>query len=390
MSEWKAPEVSFEEKDRVWKAYLAGEPVRVPVTLGTNSRVFVLNPELNTKGMTYEQVFNDPKVMFEASLETEYYVRTVIRKYSDQASGLPEKWQVCVSWQNVYEAVFFGAKLFFREGQVPDTEPFLAGDDKERIFDVDIEEPLKNPLIRKALEFYEAMCELADGYEFHGRPVEVARYAQTGSDGALTGAMSVRGSEILTDLVLDPDYAHRLFDYITQAQINRVYAFRKYWKDDSIGAGYADDSIQLISTEMYKEHVLPYHRRVYDEFYPEGKARGIHLCGDVQRHMVTIRDELGITSWDTGFPMDFARARRELGPDFTISGGVPVAMLLNATPQEVYDEACRILESGIMDGGKFVLREANNLPPCVPLQNLSAMYKASFDILPRSPAFCPS
>ncbi len=36
-----------------------------------------------------------------------------------------------------------------------------------------------------------------------------------------------------------------------------------------------------------------------------------------------------------------------------------------------------ILRSGIRQGGKFIMREANNLPPCVPLENLQAMYSAT-------------
>jgi len=29
-----------------------------------------------------------------------------------------------------------------------------------------------------------------------------------------------------------------------------------------------------------------------------------------------------------------------------------------------------------MDGGRFVLREGNNLAPCTPLENIEAMYEA--------------
>ena len=32
-----------------------------------------------------------------------------------------------------------------------------------------------------------------------------------------------------------------------------------------------------------------------------------------------------------------------------------------------------------MTGGRFILREANNLPPCCPEANLAAMYQACLD-----------
>jgi len=40
-------------------------------------------------------------------------------------------------------------------------------------------------------------------------------------------------------------------------------------------------------------------------------------------------------------------------------------------------EVRRILASGIMRGGRFVLREGNNLPPGVPVENVAAMYETA-------------
>jgi hypothetical protein len=45
----------------------------------------------------------------------------------------------------------------------------------------------------------------------------------------------------------------------------------------------------------------------------------------------------------------------------------------------VYDRTVEILRSGIMEGGRFILREGNNLPPCCPEENLSSMYQACLD-----------
>ncbi len=137
----------------------------------------------------------------------------------------------------------------------------------------------------------------------------------------------------------------------------------------------ADDSIALISTRMYREHILPYHKRIFDAFASQVR-RGIHLCGDASRHFKTIREELTVTVFDTGFPMDFAWVREQLGPDVLIQGGPHVDLLLDGTPDEVTLETKRILESGILEGGRFILREANNLAPNTPLENTEAMYHA--------------
>ena len=60
-----------------------------------------------------------------------------------------------------------------------------------------------------------------------------------------------------------------------------------------------------------------------------------------------------------------------------IQGGIPVAELLEGSPAEIFRKTETILRSGIRQGGKFIMREANNLPPCVPLENLQAMYSAT-------------
>ena len=101
----------------------------------------------------------------------------------------------------------------------------------------------------------------------------------------------------------------------------------------------------------------------------------MHLCGDASRHFKTLRDELGVYEFETGFPINFTNLRNELGPDVTIHGGPDIMILRDGSVQEVRLETRRILQSGILDGGKFVLREGNNLAPHTPFENLSAMYQ---------------
>jgi uroporphyrinogen-III decarboxylase len=372
------PLVSNEEKKAVWDAYRQGKPFRVPVLIATNPRIILLDPKLNTKGYTFERYFQDPYVMLEVQLQHTLYRASVLHRYTDDPTGPPEVWRVGVDRQNIYEAAFFGAPIVYRPGQVPDTKPILDDSNKERIFDVDIENPLERGFFREALEMCLRMKELAKGMEFQGRPVEVLNYTPSGTDGPLTVAANLRGQGIFLDLLADPDYAMRLMAFITQAAINRVYALRRYWQDETIPVGLADDSVQLISTKTYREMVMPHHRRFYDTFLPN-KPRSIHLCGDATRHFRTMRDELNVRSFDTGFPVDFAWLRRELGPDVEILGGPPVSLLLHGTPEAVYERTKEILLSGIKEGGRFILREGNNLPPMTPEDNLAAMYKACLD-----------
>jgi hypothetical protein len=373
-----AMQVSNEEKKAVWEAYRRGTPTRVPTMLATNPRIILLDPRRNAGGYSFKRYFADPQVMIAVQLQHARYRAETLHHFTDDPVGLPDVWRLYVDRQNIYEAAFLGAPLVYREGQVPDTQPILSDARKERIFDLDIGDPLDLPYLRESLEFCLRMKDLVRNLEVDGRPVEVANYAPTGTDGPLTVAMNLRGQAMMEDLLADPDYATRLMAFITDAAIERVRALRRYWGDESLAAGLADDSIQLISTALYREMVLPHHRRFLDTFLPD-RPRSIHLCGDSTRHFRLLRDELNIRSFDTGFPVAFGPLRRELGPDVEILGGPPVSLLLQGTPQQVYARATEILQSGVKEGGRFVLREGNNLPPCVPEGNLAAMYRAALD-----------
>ena len=72
----------------------------------------------------------------------------------------------------------------------------------------------------------------------------------------------------------------------------------------------------------------------------------------------------------------FGWLRQELGPDIDIAGGPHIELLRSGTAEQVRQEVKRILATGITEGGRFILREANNLAPHTPLENLWAMYQA--------------
>ncbi len=374
------PLPSNEEKERLWERYRAGRPERVPVILSTNDRVYLLDPRYNVEGLTYDRAFADPEQMLLAQLHWQELVRSHHHRYCDYPAGLPEQWEVGVAFQNVSEAWFFGCPLDFHPGQVPDTRPILHDDNKRAVFAVDIDHPLARDPYRRGIELCERMMELARHREYRGRPIKVLPYLPTGSDGPVTVALNLRGAGFLLDLALDPDYASELMAFIVQAAINRARAVLRYWGRELHGVGLADDGIEALSQAMYREQVLPHHRRFYDALDPEHRLpRSMHLCGDDGRHFPVIVRELGVRSLDTGFPLDFAWLRQAVGPEVEIVGGVEVATLLHGGPAEVYARAREILTSGVLAGRRFVLREANNLPPGVPEENLAAMYQAAFD-----------
>jgi len=376
------------EQKQVWDRLWAGNPVRVPVVVGMGASFYLDHSEMNPNGYSFEQYTRDPDVMIEVQLAAAKWMRNNLNWYQDAEVGPPEtEWEVCVDFQNCYEAAWFGCKVVFAEGQPPDTRPILTDDNKNMLFDRGIPDPLNDNIMGDVRRTYERWKEKLEHFTFEGKPARCTWVSGLSTDGPLTVAMNLRGSDFLSDLYLDTEWAHKLLDFIVEATITRIEALRTYldpdmppgWATDremDSRWGFADDAVQMLGLEAYREHILPHHKRLAGHFATDG-YNYIHLCGNVQRLLPTIRDELNVRAFDTGFPINWETLRDELGDECIVKGGVPIAILKYGTPAEVAAEAKRILQSGIMHGGKFIMREASGLPPGTSLENVAAMYETT-------------
>ncbi len=367
-------EAHNDEVRAVWAAYRANKPIRVPMILGVNPRYTMFNHPANPRGTTYEQVWFDPQVMLERHLE--HLEWCAFNLPQDAEMGLPEEWNVSVDFQNVYEAASLGCPIEYCEGQVPDTRPLLGPDDPPTL--PKVPDPFTNPFWAKVWSFYDHMVKVcSEGFEWRGRPVRIGGLSGLGTDGPMTGACNYRGTmQFCADLIDEPRYADELLALLTEAIVVRIRAFRARLGLPATeqGFGYADDSVALLSTEMVLERIVPHHRRLVESF-STGGPNSIHLCGNATRHFPMLKAELNIKSFDTGFPVNFGELRRTLGDDVELIGGPSVPFLTSAPPEEVVLETKRVLESGVKKGGRFILREGNNLAPEVSVANVEAMYE---------------
>jgi len=366
-----------EESRRVWESYRAGKPIRVPMMLGVNPRYTMFDHPANPRGITYEQYWSDPQSMLERNLEhAEWCAFNLVQ---DAELGTPEEWTVGVDFQNVYEAVAHGCTIVYCPNQVPDTKPLENPNTKRNVLDRPIPDPFDNPAGASIWRFHDHFVQRQrEGFEWEGRPITVANPSGLFTDGPVTGACNLIGAmEFCLDLVEDPAFADDLLAYLTETIVAQIAAYRARlgMSPKSDGFLYADDSIALLSTEMVRERVLHHHRRLLDSL-SNGGPNSIHLCGDATRHFPMLKEELNIRSFDTGFPVDFGGLRSALGDDVEILGGPSVPFLTNASPNEAFEETARILNSGVKSGGRFILREGNNLAPEVTPANVAAMYDA--------------
>jgi len=358
----------------MWQAYHAGTPYRTPIFLGANTRYFMFHGGANPAGVQFKEYFEDPDVMFDSQLRFQRWKQ--FNLLQDDELGLPKKWSVGIDFQNFYEAVFLGCPLEYINGEVPDTLPVFR-DEPEKVMEHGLRDPFSG-IYARALRYYEHFKDRAAQETYLGLPIEVSPMS-IWSDGVFTSACNLFGPDTVCLMMYEePERLHALLKFITATVIQCKQAWQKLHVktlEEQGGFWFADDSVALISTGMYREFVLPYHREYCDALAGSG-SRGIHLCGDSTRHFTTLRDELNIRHFDTGFPIDFCQMRRVLGPDVTLQGGPHVELVRSATPERIRAEVQRILATGVCEGGRFMLREGNNLAPGTPLENSEAIYHA--------------
>jgi len=389
MSNYLKSKIDFdrhnEECRKVWDAYNQRKPIRVPIIVGGSIRNLLQNPEINATGYTFGDFFKNPQAQIECQLAYQKW-----RRYNlvcDNEMGPPKNgWQVGIDFQNSCEASWFGCPLQYFGNDVPDTSEILK-EDKSKLYQLQTPDALHGGLLGRAMEFFDYMQAKCPQMEFEGLPVKPpVTIPGEGTDGPFDLAYKLRGAaEVCLDMYEDPKYYHDLMTFITDNVIRRMKAIRQWrWarNPDAPDKGkfngswfFADDAIAMISTKDYEQFVFPYHKRLVEEF-SDGSSVSIHLCGDATRHFKFLRDRLNVQVFDTGFPVDFAWLRKELGPDVQINGGPTIMLLKDGKPEQIRQEVKRICKSGIMEGGRFVLREANNLAPCTPVENIAAMYEA--------------
>ncbi|MCP4756463.1 MAG: hypothetical protein GY866_36830 [Proteobacteria bacterium] len=368
-----------EEVAEVWKSYNEGNPIRVPMILGLYPRLILSNPDLNVNKVSYYEYYNDPDKMMDVQLQLWDFVNHNI--YADHPMGLPNEWAIALEGGNFHHAAWYGCEINYTDSDGPDVRPMLSDDNKNELFDKGIPDPFGG-IYAQYRDMYERMLERAETYTYKGVPISKFIYATTaflfGNGVPFTTACKLRGaSEMCLDLMLDPEYAKKLMNYITDAVVERCRAWRKYvglpLKLNDVFLG--DDSVILISPKLYEEIVLPCHKRLYEELGTPDATRQIHLCGKAAQHFEVLRKEANVSIFDSGFPIDLADCNAKLGPEARLNGGVRVETIRTGTPEVIRQESKKILQE-MKEFKRFVFRDANNIAPGTPVENMNAMYQA--------------
>jgi uroporphyrinogen decarboxylase len=201
--------------------------------------------------------------------------------------------------------------------------------------------------------------------------------------GVVTQAQFLRGFEDwFADLIADPTFYHALLERITDLWIEMA-------KDELDAAGdcadfcfFGDDVAfqdgPMMSMELYRTMVKPYHARVFSYIKSRSSAKILyHSCGSVA-HLIPDLIELGVDALNpiqvSAKGMDTETLKREFGKDICFWGAIDTQRVLPfGSPADVAAEAKRRIEDLGLGGG-YVLCAVHNIQADVSPENICAMY----------------
>ncbi len=188
------------------------------------------------------------------------------------------------------------------------------------------------------------------------------------------------------DMIANESFAHHMIEKITEIKM-------QYWEkalqtvgDNVLIVSEADDlSTQistLVSMDMYKKMVSPYHKKLFDHIRKVAKVPVkifYHSCGAIKELIPTLIEE-GVDILNpvqvSASGMDTAVLKREFGKDISFwGGGIDTQRVLpKGTVQEVIDETKRRIDDLRKDGG-FIFNPVHNVQSDVPAENYFAMWE---------------
>ncbi|HWR51906.1 MAG TPA: uroporphyrinogen decarboxylase family protein [Bryobacteraceae bacterium] len=305
-------------------------------------------------GITHLDYFFDPEVWFQANAR-------ILAEFPD-VIFLPSWW---VEFGMAIEPSGLGCRVKFHADQPPSILPCLS-----RLADLDglaPFEPHSDGLAAQALHLYRRhKARILDaGYT---TPMVAAR-------GPLCQASFLRGvTEFMTDLVDQPEAAHKLLDFTTANTIRWLTAQAEAIGDSFEGILVLDDIPGFLSRRSYLEFAEPYLKRIAASFPPEC-VKVYHNDANTRPFLADLPDSgFDVLNWSHNIPADEARAKT--GGRMRLMGNVaPLELGVRGTPEQVRAAAVDVLAK--TNGGEgVILSFGGGVSPGTPGENIKALAAA--------------
>jgi len=189
-------------------------------------------------------------------------------------------------------------------------------------------------------------------------------------------AWTLTGMEnLLTAMMCEPDYVHKLFERIVEFNLAIVddacsYPIDCFYFGDDWGCQRG----LIMGYDVWKEFIGPCAQRMYQAVKECGKYVLIHSCGKVDELFPDLI-AYGLDIFNPFQPevIDVFDAKRRYGDRLCFFGGISTQRILPyATPNEVREHVKRLVDEVGKNGGYFA-SPAHAIPPDAKPENIDAM-----------------
>lgn len=259
------------------------------------------------------------------------------------------------------EAEAFGSRIRFEEDEIPTVSERLVASVAEA-------EQLAVPELSSAQRAQQYLRAAA---------LTAAAVRDIPVFGGCIGPFSLAGrlldmTEIMTAIYLMPELVHALLRKCTLFIKEYVRAYRSLGID---GVIMAEPAAGLLGEEECNTYSSAYIKEIVNGLQDENFLVVLHNCGHngmLARSMVST----GAGALHFGNAAEMERVLQEVPKDILVMGNIdPVHVLKEGTPEFVKQQTEALLEKA-KDYSNFVLSSGCDLPPHVPLENITAFFEA--------------
>jgi uroporphyrinogen decarboxylase len=181
--------------------------------------------------------------------------------------------------------------------------------------------------------------------------------------------LELRGiEEAMDDMYDDKPFLHDLMAYTTETVILRCLAAVELGVHPVIGDPSA--GMSLISPEIYREHVLPYHQKIVKAVQEKGSAITFHICGFIDPIFEDLLS-LGIDGMSIDAPSSLEKLFETGRGKTTIMGNVDPILFVQGTPEQLAAEAKKCLDVAAGEA-RYVVGPGCQIPLGAEIENIKA------------------
>ena len=254
-----------------------------------------------------------------------------------------------IVYNDIYlEVEALGCELDFPENDISHPKTVLL-EDKSRLARLRIPDPKKDGRIPYFIE----VCERVSAQ------VKKTAALGLGHSGPWNIAIHLRGAEaLLLDTYSDPPFVHDLMKFSTEVVRTVGDALIEAGFSPSLGEAAA--SCSLISPQIYREFIKPYHKELCNYFRSKGNYLALHICGEIDLIMEDVVDT-GINFLSLDAPSSLKRLIKTGNGKVTVMGNIPTTFFSAGTPLEM-ETAIRDCIQTAAEGSGYILASGCEIP----------------------------